>query len=201
MCYNIYVESREIEKMINILYIHGYNSSSTSPSVKITQLENEFKTVYRIAPDYDLGYESALKEVLDFVEQIKSEGSSVDALVGTSMGGYLAADVSQKLVVPYVSINPCIYPSLSLEKYGLIGDELHSYPDFSVDSAASGLVLLGMQDNVIDPYETMMFLNNRLPLMIDDACHQFPSLEKHIDKIAIFLFSASAYGPSSPKSV
>ena len=188
--------------MINILYIHGYNSSSTSPSVKITQLENEFKTVYRIAPDYDLGYESTLKEVLDFVEQIKSEGSVVDALVGTSMGGYLAADVSQKLVIPYVSINPCIYPSLSLEKYGLIGDELHSYPDFSVDSVASGLVLLGMQDNVIDPYETMIFLNNRLPLMIDDdACHQFPSLENHIDEIAIFLFSASAYGPKNPKNV
>ena len=185
--------------MINILYIHGYNSSSTSPSVKIAQLENEFKTIYRIAPDYDLGYESALKEVLDFVEQIKSEGSVVGALVGTSMGGYLAADVSQKLVIPYVSINPCIYPSLSLEKYGLIGDELHSYPDFSVDSVASGLVLLGMQDNVIDPHETMIFLDNRLPLMIDDgACHQFPSLENHIDEIAMFLFSAAAYGPKNP---
>ena len=183
--------------MINILYIHGYNSSSTSPSVKITQLENEFKTVYRIAPDYDLGYESALKEVLDFVKQINSEE---DAFVD-AMGGYLAADVSQKLVVPYVSINPCIYPSLSLEKYGLTGDELHSYPDFSVDSVASGLVLLGMQDNVIDPYETMNFLDNRLPVLIDDACHQFPSLEKHIDDIAVFLFSASAYGPSSPKTV
>lgn len=190
--------------MINILYIHGYNSSSSSPSVKITQLENEFGTVYRIAPDYDLGYESALKEVFDFVKQINSEGSFVGALVGTSMGGYLAADVSQKLVVPYVSINPCIYPSLSLslEKYGLTGDELHSYPDFSVDSVASGLVLLGMQDNVIDPYETMNFLDNRLPLMIDyDACHQFPSLEKHIDDIAMFLFSASAYGPGSPGDV
>lgn len=158
--------------MINILYIHGYNSSSTSPSVKIAQLENEFKTVYRIAPDYDLGYESALKEVLDFVKQIKSEGSSVDALVGTSMGGYLAADVSQKLVVPYVSINPCIYPSISLEKYGLDDDVLDSYPAFLVDSVARGLVLLGMQDNVIDPHETMNFLDNRLLYLIDDdACH------------------------------
>lgn len=168
--------------------------------MKITQLEGEFKTVYRIAPNYDLGYESALREVLDYVKQINSERTFVDALIGTSMGGYLAADVSKKLVIPYVSINPCIYPSISLEKYGL-GDELYSYPDFSVDSLASGLVLLGMRDNVIDPYETIIFLNNRLPYLIDDdACHQFPSLEKHVDDIAIFLYSASAYGPNKPKS-
>lgn len=185
--------------MINILYIHGYGSSSTSPSEKIIQLESEFRTVYRIAPDYDLGYESALEEVLDFVKYINSEEDAlVDALIGTSMGGYLATHVSQELVIPYVSINPCIYPSLSLEKYGLSGDGLYSYPDFSVDSVASGLVLLGMQDSVIDPYETIVFLNNRLPYLIDDdACHQFPSLEKHMDDIAIFLYSASGYGPKN----
>lgn len=177
--------------MINILYIHGYNSSSTSQSLKIEQLEKEFNSVYRIAPDFDLGYDSVVREVLEFAKDLE-----IDALIGTSMGGYLAADISQKLVVPYVSINPCIYPSLSLEKYGLTGDELYSYPEFSVDSVASGLVLLGMQDNVIDPYDTIIFLNNRLPYLInDDACHQFPNLEKHIDEIAIFLYSASAHGP------
>lgn len=176
--------------MINILYIHGYNSSSTSQSLKIEQLEKEFNNVYRIAPDYDLGYDSVVREVLEFAKDLE-----IDALIGTSMGGYLAADISQKLVVPYVSINPCIYPSLSLVKYGLSGDELHSYPDFS-PSDLSGLVLLGMKDVVIDPFETMIFLDNRLPLLIDDdACHQFPDLVNYIDEIAIFLYSASAHGP------
>ena len=109
------------------------------------------------------------------------------------MGGYLP-DISQKLVVPYVSINPCIYPSLSLVKYGL--EVVMSFIHILTFLLVIWLVLLGMKDVVIDPFETMIFLDNRLPLLIDDdACHQFPDLVNYIDEIAIFLYSASAHGP------
>ena len=183
--------------MINVLYIHGYNSSSTSPSVKITQLENEFKTVYRIAPNYDLGYEATLKEVLDFVKHINSEEDAfVDALIGTSMGGYLSAVIAEKLVIPFVCINPVIYPSITLEKYGLYSNVLSSYPDFLLDGKTSALALIGMKDSVIDPIQSLALLSSEMPIIEADACHQFPDLSNWIGDIADFLYSVSAYGPS-----
>lgn len=169
--------------MINILYIHGYGSSSNSPSSKIDLLESEFINVYRVAPNYNNGFKSAVQEVLDFVKDL-----DINGVIGTSMGGYMAPILGK----PYVSINPCLFPSISLEKYNVCDESLSSYPDLTIKNI-SGLVLIGMNDTVIDPVASIDFFQDKLPILVDDSAdHQFSDLSKYIDNITSFLFSANS---------
>lgn len=181
--------------MINVLYIHGFGSSADSSSQKITQLEKEFVNVYRVAPDYTLGYDSIVKEVLDYVKRINAEQDEfIDAIIGTSMGGYLSAVIAKVLSVPFVCINPVIYPNITLEKYGLEPNILSSYPDFLLYDKTSALALIGMKDTVIDPIQSLALLSGEMPVIEDmNACHQFSDLSPWINDITDFLYNASAY--------
>ena len=182
--------------MINVLYIHGYGSSVTRPGgQKIDQLGCEFSQVHRIAPNYDLGFESVVGEIASFIVNAKSEyGVTFGAVIGTSMGGLMAQYIADEISVPYVSINPVMSPRESLAKYGVEPFALVTYPDYS--GSSRGMMIVGMQDEVINPYASVKHARNvYMPLVMDNTGdHRFEDISGHIDQIAEFLYSASAHG-------
>ena len=128
---------------MNILYIHGFASEYDPKSAKVECLR-KLGTVTGVTVDYTQGYDSVRAVILDAILS-----NSIDLVVGTSMGGYMASHVSAG--IPFVALNPSVSPSASLSKYlggfvdysgktGVLTDDaVSSYPDFS--TTAVGLIL------------------------------------------------------------
>jgi predicted esterase YcpF (UPF0227 family) len=94
---------------MKILYLHGLGSNGQGATVKqLQQLGVEV-----IAPDYQPQYaKTSLKQLKHWVLT-----PNIDAIVGTSMGGYYALKASNWITLPIIAINPCVAPTDMLKKY------------------------------------------------------------------------------------
>jgi len=147
---------------MNILYIHGFGSAYNPDNPKIKELE-ALGTVHGVDVDYTKGYERVFNKVYDAVTNELND-ISTDLIVGTSMGGYMAAIIGASLDIPFVAMNPAIEPKLSLLQW--IGtfidynrDEKHlnrstasMYP--SISKKGNGLILLDLADEILPARET-----------------------------------------------
>ena len=88
-----------------IVFFHGYGSSvSTDKFVKIPYTNKK-----AIQLDYDKGLKVNLEKAENFVKEQLKEYEEI-ILVGHSMGGYLANQLSAKFNQLAVLINPSIFP-------------------------------------------------------------------------------------------
>lgn len=185
---------------MKILYVHGFGSKYDPTHEKIQQLET-LGEVVGVDVDYCKGFSRAFETVLAVV---LSEG--IDLIVGTSMGGYMAAHVGSETGTPFVSLNPATNPSESLQKWvgGFVdytGTEHHlaesvvqNYPDIVTEGC--GLVLLDSGDEVINAYNTQSMLESFFEVhMFKGGGHRFVHMEKALPVIGVFLQKAGAsYG-------
>lgn len=102
--------------MINVLYIHGLNSSGTSRTAKLLEeyLGSDFKVFRPTFPqDADVALCLAKNEIIK---------NKIDIVVASSLGGFIALKLRN---VMKIVINPCISPSVELPKLG-VKDEIVS---------------------------------------------------------------------------
>lgn len=94
-----------------IFYIHGLNSSSNSE--KFTKLKKFFKNEEVVGLNYDSRHLEDYDKVLnDLKSQIdKYEHHNQILLIGTSLGGYWANQLSNFYNCKKVLLNPCLFPS------------------------------------------------------------------------------------------
>lgn len=94
---------------MNILYIHGLNSTANSRTATVMQqcLGNSYK-VY--APAIPKQPDEALSVVKNAIHQYK-----IDLVIGSSLGGFIALKLRN---VMKIVINPCCNPGLELQKLG-----------------------------------------------------------------------------------
>ena len=125
---------------MHILYIYGLDSK-LSPEKR--QILEEYGKV--ITPEIDYySNEEAIKSILD---QVKNE--KIDAVIGSSMGGFAGYYISTILNVPSLLFNP------ALEKRS-VEQEI---PQFALTKNTDKKFLLGAIDDVIDPGDTLRFLS------------------------------------------
>jgi hypothetical protein len=182
---------------MNILYIHGFGSQFDPTHEKIVALATLGK-VTGVNVDYCKGFESVFNKVRDVVST-----DGIDLIVGTSMGGYMAAHVGAETGVPFVSINPAITPVSSLQKWmGTFADHngntksltestIDSYPDIA--TTGYGLVLLDHNDEVIKAGDTVRLLEDKFHVeMFSGGNHRFAHMEQAMPLIATHVAQASA---------
>jgi hypothetical protein len=182
---------------MNILYIHGFGSQFDPTHEKIVALATLGK-VTGVNVDYCKGFRSVFEKVLDVVL-----ADGIDLIVGTSMGGYMAAHVGAETGVPFVSINPAITPNINLQKWlGTFADHngntksltestIASYPDIA--TTGYGLVLLDSKDEVIKAGETMRLLEDTFHVkMFSGGNHRFAHIEQAMPLIATHIAQARA---------
>lgn len=147
---------------MNILYIHGFGSAYNPDHPKIKEL-TALGEVYGVDVDYTKGHEHVFNKVYDTVTNELTDAST-DLVIGTSMGGYMAAAIGSSLDIPFVAMNPVIEPKLSLLQW--VGtfinynrDEKHlsrsivaMYP--SISKKGNGLILLDLADEILPARET-----------------------------------------------
>lgn len=120
--------------MKRVLYLHGLESKPGGSKVKYL---NDRFMCYAPAMDYDNN--ELFEEMIDLCAD-----EEFDLIIGSSMGGYFAHQLATHFEDTEVMLfNPAVH-SRSFEPYGVTNGE------FSVN----GHVVLGLEDDVINPTET-----------------------------------------------
>jgi predicted esterase YcpF (UPF0227 family) len=144
--------------MINMFYCHGFASCFDSGSQKI-------ETLRKLGPvaGCNIDHTKTANELVDEVMK-HSQFSEIDVLIGTSMGGWLAAQIGSLAGIPFVAINPAITPALSLKRHLGAGVDYQGKPYTLTETAVNsykpiakggcGLVLLDEGDELFDAHKT-----------------------------------------------
>jgi len=160
-----------------------------------TLLGNNFKENL-ISSDHSHVPKIAIKQ---FEKIIKKE--KITGIIASSIGGYYATYLSNKYNLKTVLINPSVKPHLTTISY--LG-EVKKYDGTTFEWKKEHLkelsklwvvnlnhenfyVFLKRGDTVLDYKIAQKRYKNSKILIEDDGDHRFSDLEKHIDKIKLFL--------------
>lgn len=140
--------------MKTIVYFHGYNSNAQTDKVE---------RIKKLRPDCEVLAFNANVDPLIAIYEVgvailnAIAGPDEDDLVfvGTSLGAWLASELSDQFKVKAVLINPCYDPSNSLKKYGVPEDILNKYEKMSLEDLDRKEIYVSIEDEVIDHSELM----------------------------------------------
>jgi len=170
---------------MNILYLHGWkhNDDVYKKSNKVKELE-KLGNVFIIDLDYkDKNFIDLYNEILE-----KILAQKIDLLVGTSLGGFMAAHLGVKAGLPFVSINPSLNPEKNLKNRFKVNEDIYkSYPNFPDNDM--GLILLDKDDELFDSEETLEKLklkNFNNMKMFNGGSHRFDHMSESLDIIRLF---------------
>ena len=177
------------------IYLHGFNSAY-DPSAEKIQILSELGEVKGITYNTFGTYQEIFNE-------ISSQVPNVDDIVfvGTSLGGFWAAEMGRKFMTPSVIINPCYNPRNMLSKYvgvkftnyqndkvdTLVDEAVKTYPTSMTGEDTSfnflPLVLLDMEDKVINSFETRKVLAGFPMVHWAGGSHRFDHMSDAIQEI------------------
>src|SRR5690554_2292449 len=128
---------------MNILYLHGLDGDLAPEKRTVLQ---KYGKVFSPAIDYRNEYNSI--ELL--VDQYKNE--KIQTVIGSSLGGFVGYYISDAYKVPSLLFNPALASrSVSLR--------IPTYPN---PFLGYKMIVLGIQDDVVDPRGTLNFLSKNL---------------------------------------
>lgn len=182
-----------MENIGPLLYIHGFASSGHSHKGQV--LRRHFEEVYTPS----LSHIPAL--AMETLEQFVDALSQPPLLLGSSLGGFYALYLSQRLSLPAVLINPVVNLRPEIEQ--LVGMKQHYYDgsqfefteahrqslhDYLCPAPRSDRLLLMVQmgDKVIDHHQTLQHLPGAQQLIELGGDHAFQGFEDHMQTIADF---------------
>jgi esterase/lipase len=120
--------------MKKILYLHGLESSNVCDKVEFLKENNIV-----LAPSIDYCKSNIEEELFYIVEKF-----SPDLIIGSSMGGFVSMALSNRYDIKCIVFNPAIH-SRSIEP------KLSSLQQDSINFNFNPVVVLGLEDDVIDP--------------------------------------------------
>ena len=185
---------------MNILYLHGFQSSALS--IKGQQLKDYCTcyTSYTVhLPDLNMPPLQVIEKISDLIEQLDDV-----VLVGSSLGGFYATQLVAKQGVPAVLINPAMRPWLlfnerigSLLPYKVSEswmldqqqlDDLEQLAVPFVQDADKLLVLLQQGDEILDYRDAERYYSETSHTsMIMTEMHGNHAMENFADKIPMLL--------------
>jgi hypothetical protein len=133
----------EVKVMKKILYLHGLESSNVCDKVDFLKERAEV-----LAPSIDYRKSNIEEELMYMVESF-----SPDLIIGSSMGGYCGLLLANYYNLDCVVFNPAIH-SRPIEP------NLKVLPYEDIHYGNSPLVILGLEDDVIDPSISCKIFNS-----------------------------------------
>jgi hypothetical protein len=146
---------------MNILYLHGLKGSLSPQKREILE---KFGKVY--APDID--YSADPKAIESILKQYTDV--NIDAVIGSSMGGFAVYYVSTALNSPALLFNPAL-KWRSVEQ---------SIPEISIGRSILKQFVIGAKDEVVNPADTLKFISENYNGFTDFYLHLRPELTHQI---------------------
>ncbi|MCY9865087.1 hypothetical protein OTK49_21445 [Vibrio coralliirubri] len=178
---------------MKILYIHGAFSAFKPDSEKVKNLQKVFEVV-GVSYSMETPYPENKAMLVQFCRD-----NGIDAVVGTSLGGLYAAEVSAELSIPAILINPCVEPVMSLSTIvgtmtnfatgkpeTLTQEIVNTFPDTATMTQLC-LVFVGMKDELINPSKTIFMCCHKATVVANhNADHYWDDFERN-ERILIHL--------------
>lgn len=191
--------------MNNILYLHGFASSSDSTKAKVfknfIKKQNDLAVIIPDLPNNLAGWSEKIEELIKEHKPM--------ALMGSSLGGFYSTYFARKIGAIDILLNPAVLPAEGMKTYlgknknYSTGEEfLLTDSDiehlFSMQkelrnkntSDNSSLVILETGDEVLDYKQALEFYAGSQIKVIHGGSHSLDSFEQCLDQILIFLKNA-----------
>ncbi len=187
--------------MKRILYLHGFRSSPLS--FKARMLSDYFLAAGRaedfICPQLPASPRAAILLAEQIIEK---EGADKISLIGSSLGGFYASYLTEKLGCRAVLLNPAVNAGRDLEKHVGVMTAYHSdarfeftdeyvmqLRDYSVDTVARKacyFLLAATGDEVLDSQEMLRHFSGARQRVIQGSDHGLSDFANYIDEVVAF---------------
>lgn len=189
-----------------ILYLHGFASSSLS--IKAQQTKHYFQQHWPKQPFQALDLPYAPQQALQLIEETL-EGRTPLAMIGSSLGGFLATCIAERYGCRACLINPAVAPHRVLSQH--LGRYYHpvlkQYYDVTEQQISilqqlmpptlaqpeNYLVLLQSGDEVLDYRLAVNYYDGANISVIDGGDHSFVGYEQYLSQIARFCQLAETF--------
>ena len=178
-----------------VFYVHGFNSGAKSSTVaRVTEALGDG---YHVVPLHYNSGNDYYTNMIDLLAQINHVAIDYPldnvVIIGTSLGAYYAHQLSQKLAIGCIMINPAIKPKDVLakfigdntnyvtgEKYRLLASVVDSYPEMLHLSRIATTVYVSKNDELItDNVQTVeKTLGNAVNIVVTDTKHRIDDFAK-----------------------
>jgi len=184
-----------------ILYAHGFKSSSRSR--KVTQLREYIYThnisANLITPDLSFEPATALAQLFSACENIRAVDLTI---IGSSLGGFYAVVLAEKLGCRAVLLNPSITPFATLRQYLGVQKNIYTGEKFEFNLAhiaqlesmfvphislpSRYLLIVETGDEVLDYSAAVDYYQGAKQRVIPGGDHELKSFPQHIDAVLQF---------------
>lgn len=186
--------------MINMLYIHGFNSSPLSIKAESTKayFAENYPEINFYCPQLACSPSMAIAQLEEIIVQ---SPDSTWLIMGSSLGGYFATFLAEKYQLLAVLINPAVKPFELMQDY--LGEQVNPYTQECYNIEAQHIVELKMLeqhnisknnylvmvqtgDEVLD-YQQAVEKYRHCQLVIEQGGdHSFINYENTLPDIALF---------------
>ena len=184
-----------------ILYLHGFRSSPRSFKARV--MGEKMKELGRadelLIPQLPASPSAAIKLALLLVERYPAEKL---AIVGSSLGGYYATWLAERLGCRAVLLNPAVAPLQELEKHVGVTTEYHSDKPFEfkreyidelralkvdqVTRPGRYYLIAATGDEVLDYRDMVAHYPGARQQVIEGSDHAISEFEQYVDEVLAF---------------
>lgn len=184
-----------------ILYLHGFRSSPHSFKARV--LAQRMQALGRSAEYLCPQLSASPRDAIALAEQL-ARGVSADqlTLIGSSLGGYYATYLAERLGCRAVLLNPAVKPPRDLEKYVGVTTAYHSDEPFEFKREYIGelealaveritrperyFLIAATGDEVLDWREMTAHYPGARQLVIEGSDHGISEFEQYVDQVLAF---------------
>ena len=190
-----------------ILYLHGFRSSPNSFKARVVgqRMAELGRADELVCPQLPASPKAAMELALALVEQVPAEQLAV---VGSSLGGYYATWLAERLGCRAVLLNPAITPLNSLEQHVGVTTAWHSDQPFDfkreyieelgalavekITRPERYFLIAATGDEVLDYRDMVAHYAGARQHVIDGSDHAIPEFADHVDDVLAFCLPEAA---------
>jgi hypothetical protein len=184
-----------------ILYLHGFRSSPKSMKARVVgvrMLEKGLDADLR-CPQLPASPKAAMQLALSLVEDVPAHQL---AIIGSSLGGYYATWLAERLGCRAVLLNPAVDPLKSLEGQAIVTTQFHSDEPFEfkqeyfdelrelkverITQPGRYFLLAATGDEVLDYRDMVAHYAGARQHVIDGSDHGISEFKAYVDEVLAF---------------
>jgi len=184
-----------------VLYLHGFRSSPKSFKARVVQkaLEDAGRAQQLICPQLPASPKEAMELALLLAERHAPDNLSI---IGSSLGGFYATWLAERLGVRAVLLNPSVNPLTNLQHHVGVTTAWHSDQPFEfrreyIDELAALRVeritrperyflLAATGDEVLDYRDMVAHYAGAKQHVIEGSDHAIPEFPQYVDEVLAF---------------
>ena len=184
-----------------ILYLHGFRSSPKSMKARVVGERMAALGVadQLICPQLPASPKDAMALALSLIDGIPAEQLSI---IGSSLGGYYATWLAERIGCRAVLVNPAIVPSLDLDRHVGVTTQFHSDAPFEfkrdyidelraldvsrITQPQRYFLLAATGDEVLDYRDMVAHYQGARQHVIDGSDHAVSEFPDYVDEVLAF---------------